>query len=158
MIAKEYCARFGFEPIAFSGLETGDRGGYKYLCRINDVNFLFADSVVPYDTDVSDFIKKHGDGVKEVAFSVKDAEGIYNKAMNRGAVSVQPPKTLKDDTGRIVIAKLMGHKTDCVITLVDRTSYTGTFMPGFKQCPFDEPFNKHFPRSSLLKIDHIVQN
>ena len=33
-------------------------------------------------------ITRHGDGVKDVAFHVDDAAGIYNKAVSRGAVGV----------------------------------------------------------------------
>lgn len=40
---------------------------------------------------MTEFITKHGDGVKEVAFNVKDATGIFNKAKSRGAnVLIEP--------------------------------------------------------------------
>lgn len=107
---------------------------------------------------MTEFISKHGDGVKEVAFNVKDAKGIFNKAKTRGANVLVEPYELSDENGHVTIAKIYGYKTDCVITLIDRTNYKGEFMPGFKQCTFDEPFNKLFPQSSLLQVDHIVQN
>jgi len=83
---------------------------------------VFADTVLPFDSEVTQFVRKHGDGVKEVAFNVKDASGIYNKAVSRGAVSVQEPLTFSDEFGSVVIAKILGYKTDAVITLVDRSN------------------------------------
>lgn len=112
----------------------------------------------PYESEITKFIKVHGDGVKEVAFQVKDAAGMWKKAVSRGAVSVQEPTTLQDKDGRLIIAKILGYKTDCVITLVDRTSYTGIFMPGFTVWARQDPINKNLPGSTLSFIDHVVQN
>jgi len=119
---QNYCARFGFTPLAYCGLETGVREGYSYAVRNNKITFVFTDTVLPFDSEITKWLKVHGDGVKEVAFAVKDAEGIYKKAVSRGAVSVQEPRTLSDEHGRVVIAKLLGYRTDTVLTLLDRTS------------------------------------
>jgi len=86
--------------------------------------------VIPFQSEISKFLKVHGDGVKEVAFTVTDVKGIYKKAISRGAVSVMPPTTTFDKNGRVTVAKLLGYRTDCVLTLVDRGSFVGTFMPG----------------------------
>jgi hypothetical protein len=48
--------------------------------------------------------EKHGDGVKDVAFTVDDAAGIYNKAVERGAKGVMEPKELKDDNGSVIVS------------------------------------------------------
>jgi len=51
-------------------------------------------------------LSRHGDGVKDVAFTVDDAAGIYNKAVERGAISVRKPETLKDEHGSVIIASV----------------------------------------------------
>ena len=46
----------------------------------------------------------HGDGVKDVAFLVDDAAGIYHKAVERGAVGIKEPETLKDEHGSVIVS------------------------------------------------------
>jgi len=45
-----------------------------------------------------------------------------------------------------------------VLTLVDRTNYTGIFLPGYQKCTFTEPLNKLFPESTCICVDHLVHN
>lgn len=71
----------------------------------------------PGDKDFALELEKHGDGVKDVAFHVDDAAGIYNKAVERGAKSVRPPQTLKDDNGSVVLASVQTYG-DTVHTFV----------------------------------------
>ena len=36
----------------------------------------------------------HGDGVKDIAFTVEDATAIYERALKGGGVSIRPPTKL----------------------------------------------------------------
>jgi 4-hydroxyphenylpyruvate dioxygenase len=47
-------------------------------------------------------IAHHGDGVRDVAFTVSDARVAYAEAMKRGAESVREPEELKDEAGNIL--------------------------------------------------------
>jgi len=40
--------------------------------------------------------------VRDVAFHVDDATGIYNKAVSRGAKGIQEPTELKDEHGSVI--------------------------------------------------------
>ena len=51
-------------------------------------------------------LEQHGDGVKDIAFSVDDVEGIYNKAVSRGAKSVRAPQVLSDENGTVIVATI----------------------------------------------------
>ena len=51
-------------------------------------------------------MSKHGDGVRDIAFTVEDARGIYEKSVARGAKSVKEPEEIKDDNGTIIIATI----------------------------------------------------
>jgi 4-hydroxyphenylpyruvate dioxygenase len=51
-------------------------------------------------------LERHGDGVKDVAFTVDDAAAIYTKAVERGAKSYRAPQTLTDEDGTVVIASV----------------------------------------------------
>lgn len=102
-------------------------------------------------------LEKHGDGVKDVAFTVDDAAGIHNKAVERGAKSVKAPETLKDEHGTVIVASVQTYG-DTIHTFVQRVDYTGPFLPGFKPHHYKEKFNDIAPIPDLLFIDHIVGN
>lgn len=76
--ASWYTSRFGFEYFAYKGLETGERKTCSHVVRNHNVVFEFCSSLDPEDKlGVGEHIKKHGDGVKDVAFHVDDVRGIY---------------------------------------------------------------------------------
>jgi 4-hydroxyphenylpyruvate dioxygenase len=107
-----------------------------------------------------DFFKEysvHGDGVKDVAFTVDDAAGIYKKAVDRGATSVKEPYELKDENGSVIMASVKTYG-DTTHTFVQRNEYKGKFLPGFKDHFLSEPFNKVMPQPELQFIDHCVGN
>jgi len=85
----------------------------------------------PGDTDFARELERHGDGVKDIAFLVDDAAGIYNKAVSRGAKSVKEPEVLTDEHGTVVVASVQTYG-DTVHTFVERRDYKGPFLPGFK--------------------------
>ena len=60
----------------------------------------------PGNEEFAKEIEKHGDGVKDVAFTVDDAAGIHDKAVSRGAKSVRKPELLKDDNGSVMVASV----------------------------------------------------
>jgi 4-hydroxyphenylpyruvate dioxygenase len=99
----------------------------------------------------------HGDGVKDVAFTVDDAAGIYKKAVDRGATSVKEPYELKDENGSVIMASVKTYG-DTTHTFVQRNEYKGKFLPGFKDHFLTEPFNKVMPQPDLQFIDHCVGN
>ena len=57
-------------------------------------------------SEFADHLEKHGDGVKDVAFSVDDATAIFHKAVKKGALAVMQPTTLKDDHGEVIVASV----------------------------------------------------
>ena len=87
--AAFYTSKLGFEYIAYQGLETGNKEFATHVVGNGKVRFAFKS---PYQPDGQpEFMahhNKHGDGVKDVAFTVDDSAGIYSKAVERGAKSI----------------------------------------------------------------------
>ncbi|MGZ4122913.1 MAG: VOC family protein, partial [Tumebacillaceae bacterium] len=61
-----YAKLFGFEIVAYSGLETGNREKVSYLLQQGDIRVLISGTYNP-DHEIADYIKKHGDSVKDIA-------------------------------------------------------------------------------------------
>ncbi|TMS03421.1 4-hydroxyphenylpyruvate dioxygenase [Larimichthys crocea] len=79
------------------------------------------------------------------------------KARERGAVIVKEPYTLEDKCGKVRLAVLQTYG-DTTHTLVERTGYTGLFLPGFQPPLFKDPLLGKLPSGKLNFIDHVVGN
>ncbi|CAM4301358.1 4-hydroxyphenylpyruvate dioxygenase [Bacillus manliponensis] len=151
--ASYYFARaFGFKIVAYSGLETGNREKVSYVLSQKNMRFVIS-GTLNADTKVAEFVKKHGDGVKDVALLVDDVEKAYGEAVKRGAVAIAPPKELSDEQGTLKTA-IIGTYGDTIHTLVERKNYKGVFMPGYKEANFTVPSDE----TGLIAVDHVVGN
>lgn len=145
---------WGFTPIAYAGLETGVRDRSSYVLEQGNIRFVLTSPLVP-DNEMAEQIKLHGDGVKDVAFRVDDAERAYRETTSRGAHGVMEPTVRKDDYGMVKMASIATYG-DTIHTFVERQDYKGTFLPGFR------PLATNVPRrtrpAGLASIDHVVGN
>lgn len=155
--AAYYTSRMGFEYVAYSGLETGNRDTCVHVVRNGEIVYAFESALTEKQTEIHEHVSKHGDGVKDVAFTVDDAAGIYKKAVDRGAKSVREPTTLEDDNGKVIVASVRTYG-DTIHTFVQRVDYKGPFLPGYKQHHLQEVLNKVMPVPDLKYMDHCVGN
>ena len=81
--AHFYQSALGFQPLAYSGPETGVRERASYVVRQNKITFVLT---TPLRTthSAADHIHKHGDGVKAIALKVKDATSAWKETTKRG--------------------------------------------------------------------------
>ncbi|MEZ5058334.1 MAG: 4-hydroxyphenylpyruvate dioxygenase [Saprospiraceae bacterium] len=143
---------FGFQDLAYSGLETGNKELESYVV-VQDKIRLVLTTPLKSGTIVGKHIDKHGDGVKVVAFWVDDAKSAYEEAIKRGAKSYFEPKVEKDDNGQVVRAGIYTYG-ETVHIFVERKDYKGIFLPGFKKWE-----TSYKPSTVGLKyVDHMVGN
>jgi 4-hydroxyphenylpyruvate dioxygenase len=95
--AHFYASAFGFSERAYAGPETGVKDRASHLLVQGKIRLLLTAPILP-DGPVASFIHKHGDGVKNVAFEVGDAEKAYDEAIRRGAVGIDP-RSIKTESG-----------------------------------------------------------
>ena len=95
-----YRKAFGFSRVGYRGLETGDREVTSYLMKQNRVNFILTTPLLP-EHPAAEHIKQHGDGVRDIAFQVEDADHAFNEAVKRGATAVTEPRDLTDENGTV---------------------------------------------------------
>lgn len=151
--AHFYKTAFGFQSLAYAGLETGLKDRESYVV-VQDKIRLVLTSPLRSGTDIGRHIDQHGDGVKVVALWVDDATYAYNTAIERGAKSYMEPQTEEDETGEIVRSGIYTYG-ETVHIFVERKDYNGTFMPGFKK--WETP--DYNPEPVGLKfVDHMVGN
>jgi 4-hydroxyphenylpyruvate dioxygenase len=147
-----YRAAFGFRLIGYRGPETGVRDRASYLLEQGKIRLVLTSPLGP-DGFIAEHVRRHGDGVRDLAFWVEDARDAWAKAVERGAASVQEPTVLRDAHGEVVIAAIATYG-DTIHSIVERRQYSGLFLPGFVAATSEfapEPVG-------LLHVDHCVGN
>jgi 4-hydroxyphenylpyruvate dioxygenase len=150
--AHYYQSVLGFQPVAYSGPETGVKDRASYAVRQNKITFVLT-TPIRANNPIADHIYRHGDGAKVIALKVKDATSAWRETTTRGGKSYIEPKTLEDEHGKIVISGIHTYG-EVVHVFVEREDYTGPFMPGFMK--WDPPFRA--PETGLQHVDHCVGN
>jgi 4-hydroxyphenylpyruvate dioxygenase len=100
-------------------------------------------------------VQRHGDGVKDIALHVDDAERSFAEATKRGARPVQKPTVHEDEHGHVVTATISTYG-DTVHTFVERSAYEGLFFPGFEPWTNDG-WTAPAP-TGVQYVDHCVGN
>jgi 4-hydroxyphenylpyruvate dioxygenase len=150
--AHYYKTAFGFQSYAYAGLETGMKDRTSYVLTQDKIKLVLT-SPLTADSPINEHLRKHGDGVKVVALWVDDATKSWEETTKRGAVSYMEPKREEDANGYVVRSGIHTYG-DTVHIFVERSSYNGLFLPGFKEWKSDynpEPVGLKF-------IDHMVGN
>lgn len=148
--AYYYRQAFGFSQIAYSGLETGSREQVSYALQQGKARLVFTAPLCPTG-QVSEHVRRHGDGVHDIAFHVEDADRAFALAVDRGARPAIEPHDLEDEHGRVRRAAVHTYG-DTLHSFISPNGYDGPFLPGF--APAEVPGRE----VGLLRIDHIVGN
>jgi len=147
-----YQQAWGFEPVAYSGLETGRKECVSYVMQQDKIRLVLTSPLIP-GGDINAHINKHGDGVKIIALWVDDARKSYLETTNRGAKSYVEPYVLEDGNGSVVISGIHTYG-ETVHLFIERKDYSGDFLPGYM--PYTPKFKVE--PTGLKFIDHMVGN
>jgi 4-hydroxyphenylpyruvate dioxygenase len=168
-----YAHCFGFHIEQVSDLTTGNRETAAYLLTQGNIRFLLV-SALTYENPASLEAAMYGDGVKDVSFTVFDAEAAFNKAIKNGGQAAPggEPRTISDSSGSVTSASIRTYGR-CTHTFVSRSgSYDltkvkqgGLFAPRFKKLDNQvgaavlaiNEYNKKNP-CGLKYVDHLVGN
>jgi 4-hydroxyphenylpyruvate dioxygenase len=148
-----YRSAFGFEPHAYCGPETGVREKVSYVLKKNRQYFVFT---TPLNSEHpgSDWLKKHGDGIYDIAFSVDCDKTAYDSCLSRGAKGVDEPTITKDENSEFGQSSIKTYG-DTIHSFIYDSNYSGLWAPGFS--PLNLP-DISCPDTALITIDHVVGN
>jgi 4-hydroxyphenylpyruvate dioxygenase len=159
-----YAHTFGFQVSQIADLTTGSRETARYLLTQGNIRFVLETPITP-NHPINDELVKFGDGVKDVAFNVHDAEKAYERAVANGGESAYEPRTVSDANGTVTMAGIKAYGR-AVHTFVSRTGdyalpnvkQGGLFSPEFKS--FDFALNDYNLKNpcGLKYVDHCVGN
>jgi len=142
----------GFTRTAYAGPETGVRDRASYVLEQGDIR-LVVTSGLREDSEITRFVCRHGDGAKDIALRVPDAKEAYRQTVQRGARGIAEPHWVDDEFGRVELASIATYG-DIVHTFVNRSEYTGPYLPGYVV----QPSSNGAGGVGLTNIDHVVGN
>ena len=143
---------FGFQEVAYAGLETGIQDRTSYVLQQDKIRLVITSSMVK-DSDINRHLNEHGDGVKCIALWVPDAKKAFEETTKRGAKPYQKPKVREDAHGKVVTSGIYTYG-ETVHMFVERNDYDGPFLPGYvARTPSYQP-----KPVGLKYIDHMVGN
>ena len=145
-----YRTAFGFNQIAYSGLETGNRERASYVLEQGKIRLMFS-TPLNSNNRISEHIKLHGDGVKDIAFHVDDAKACYEACIARGAKSAKEPEVISDDNGSVTQAAIYTYG-ETIHSFISYNDYDGPFLPEFQEKKIEGN------TVGLRFLDHIVGN
>jgi 4-hydroxyphenylpyruvate dioxygenase len=148
--AYYYRKAFGFSQLAYAGLETGSRETASYVMAQGKVRFVLTTALTS-SHPAADHVRRHGDGVRDIAIEVEDADFAFHEAVRRGAKPLAEPHDMTDDHGTVRRAAVHTYG-DTIHSFLSRKDYDGAFLPGFAEQRIDEE------SAGLLVVDHMVGN
>jgi len=154
-----FCLRFGFQPYAYRGLETGSREVVSHAIKQNKIILVFQSPLLPDNQEYGEHLVRHGDGVKDIAFTVNNIEHVVEQARAKGGKVVKDIWTESDEHGSVKMACIQTYG-DTTHTLIERGDYSGLFLPNYQEHPLKnkDPLLEKLPEVKLDFIDHIVGN
>lgn len=160
-----YAQCFGFQVEQIADLTTGWRKSAQYLLTQGNIRFVL-ETALTDDHPAAKECMLYGDGVKDVAFTVFNAEAAWKQAVKNGGKSAMEPTEIKDENGSVLVASIQTYGR-CVHSFVerrggyayDKMKTGGTFAPFFKRVPQFalNDYNLKHP-CGLKFVDHLVGN
>ncbi len=153
--AYYYRAAFGMQLVAYRGPETGTRDRASYVLQQNKIRFVLTTPLQP-DDPIAEHIRLHGDGVRDIALWVDDAESAYRETTAaRGAQACASLRRCATSTAKC--ASPPSRPTATPSTPSSSGAITAaSFLPGYRRGGQAEIA---VARPVGLKyIDHMVGN
>ncbi|MHC5024495.1 MAG: 4-hydroxyphenylpyruvate dioxygenase [Planctomycetota bacterium] len=160
-----YAHTYGFRVDQYEDLTTGRRDQASYLLTQGNIRLLLTTGLRK-DHPAQQEVARYGDGVKDIALTVHDAEKAFEQAVQNGGQPAYEPVTFSDKNGAVTMAGIQTYGR-VVHSFVSRQgSYAlpelkkgGLFQPGFAKIDSFglNEYNAKHP-CGLKYVDHCVGN
>jgi 4-hydroxyphenylpyruvate dioxygenase len=147
---------YGMQLEAYSGPETGNRDHHAYVLRSGAARFEVRGAYDPA-SPLADHHRRHGDGILDIALTVPDVDRCIAHARAQGATVLVEPHDESDEHGTVRLATIATYG-DTRHSLVDRSRYSGPYLPGYVARTSSYEPRPGRPKRVFQAIDHVVGN
>ena len=154
--AHFFQSAFGMELVAYCGPETGNRDHHGFVLRSGAARFVITGAYDP-NSSLADHHRRHGDGIVDIALSVPDVDRCIAHARAQGATVLAEPYDVTDEHGTVRVGAIATYG-DTRHTLVDRSRYSGPYLPGYVARTSSFVKREGAPKRLFQAVDHVVGN
>jgi 4-hydroxyphenylpyruvate dioxygenase len=154
--AHFYRSAFGMQLVAYSGPETGNRDHRAYVLTSGAARFVVLGAYDPA-SPLADHHRAHGDGIVDIALAVPDVDRCIAHATAQGATVLEHPHDISDEHGTVRVGAIAAYG-DTRHTLVDRSRYSGPYLPGYVARTSSYVKRDGTPKRLFQAVDHVVGN
>ena len=154
--AHYYQSAWGMELVAYSGPEHGNRDHKSFVLKSGSIRFVVKGAVDPA-SPLIEHHARHGDGVVDIALEVPDVDRCIAQAKAAGATVLEEPHDVSDEHGTVRLAAIATYG-ETRHTLVDRSRYSGPYLPGFEARSTTVTRREGHPKRLFQAVDHCVGN
>jgi 4-hydroxyphenylpyruvate dioxygenase len=154
--AHFFRSAFGMELVAYSGPETGNRDHHSFVLTSGAARFVVQGAYDPA-SPLADHHRRHGDGIVDIALAVPDVDRCIAHAAAEGATVLDQPHDVSDEHGTVRMASISTYG-DTRHTLVDRSRYSGPYLPGYVARTTSFVKRPGAPKRLFQAVDHVVGN
>ena len=152
--AQFFSSGFGFTVEAYAGPETGARDRISYALAQGDIRFVVT-SALDGSSDIADHVRRHGDGVRVVAYRVADAREAHARAVAAGASARRSPARVPRH------ARRRGDRCDPDVRRHGARARGTRRATTASSFPVSSPPRSHLRFGApvgLTRFDHVVAN
>jgi 4-hydroxyphenylpyruvate dioxygenase len=154
--AHYFQSAYGMELVAYSGPETGNRDHLAFVLTSGSARFVVTGAYDPA-SPLADHHRRHGDGIVDIALTVPDVDRCVQHAAACGATVLEQPHDVTDEHGTVRLASIATYG-ETRHTLVDRSRYSGPYLPGYVARSSTYVKRDGAPKRLFQAIDHVVGN
>jgi 4-hydroxyphenylpyruvate dioxygenase len=154
--AHYFQSAYGMELVAYSGPETGNRDHLAFVLTSGSARFVVTGAYDPA-SPLADHHRRHGDGIVDIALAVPDVDRCVRHAAASGATVLEQPHDVTDEHGTVRLASIATYG-ETRHTLVDRSRYSGPYLPGYVARSSTYVKRDGAPKRLFQAIDHVVGN
>jgi 4-hydroxyphenylpyruvate dioxygenase len=154
--AHFFQSAFGMRLVAYSGPETGNRDHHSFVLTSGAARFVVQGAYDPA-SPLADHHRRHGDGIADIALAVPDVDRCIAHAQAQGATVLEAPRDMTDEHGTVRVAAIAAYG-DTRHTLVDRSRYSGPYLPGYVERTSSFVPRPGAPKRLFQAVDHVVGN
>lgn len=148
--AAQLCDSYGFSVQGRGDPDTGLAGCRSVVLRQHEITLVLTSALDPGHR-AGEYVRRHGDGVAVVGFTVDDAAAAFAEAVGRGAVPVDPPTVHGAPDERVTFATVRGFG-DVAHRFTSREKAGAPFAPGL----IEETGTATAAPGLLRTIDHLA--
>ena len=154
--AHYFVSAYGMELVAYSGPEHGNQDHHAFVLTSGAARFVVKGAYDP-SSELAEHHRRHGDGIVDIALAVPDVDRCIAHAAAQGATILEPPHDLVDEHGTVRLATIAAYG-DTRHTLVDRSRYSGPYLPGYVAHTSTFVPRPGRPKRVFQAVDHVVGN